>query len=109
MTLHRYLIRGTTIDGPAYAAGAEVEVRLRATVVDDRVVDDDGVMHPRRALLISDWAWTLEPRAGEVPCPTCDGDGKLEVRVPQGAAPPVRCGECTGTGVISAAAARGAE
>lgn len=79
MTLHRYLIRATTIDGPAYAAGTEVEVRLRATVVDDRVVDDDGVTYARRALLVSDWAWTLEPRAGEVPCPTGTGTGIISV------------------------------
>lgn len=51
----RYLIRGTTIDGPAHAAGTEVEVRLRATVVGDRVVDDDGVLQPRLALLVKDW------------------------------------------------------
>lgn len=54
-TVH-YLIRGTTIDAPPVVPGTEVEVRLRATVVDDWVVDEEGVVH-QLALRVTDWAW----------------------------------------------------
>lgn len=54
--LVRYRIAPTSIDGPEFANGAEVEVTLTCTVEIERLVDGMGGSADIRTLRITDWA-----------------------------------------------------